>query len=105
MFTMTVAAMIKTKPLLAIHLGNSATYSNRTHVSAIHAVCLVLEVVFPVADQSKHLLAINAFKDWKHATGKGGILSCHNDCRTHKQAVIAWSQYTLNSQKGTSVSE
>ena len=47
----------------------------------------------------------NGFKDWKHATGKGGILSGHNDCCTHKQAVVAWNQYTLNSQKGTSVSE
>lgn len=45
------------------------------------------------------------FKDWKHATGKSGILVCHDNCHAHKQAVIAWNQYTLNSRMGTSISE
>ena len=35
------------------------------------------------------------FKDWKHAMGKGGILPGHNNCHAHKQAAIAWNQYTL----------
>ena len=45
------------------------------------------------------------FRDWKHATGKSGILNCHNNCAAHKQAAIAWSQYTLNVQQGTTISE
>ena len=42
------------------------------------------------------------FRDWKHATGKSGILNCHNNCAAHKQAAVAWSQYTLNAQQGGS---
>ena len=45
------------------------------------------------------------FKDWKHATGKNGILSSHSNCHAHKEAVVAWKQYSLNSQKGTLISE
>ena len=45
------------------------------------------------------------FKDWKHAMGKGGILTGHNDCRAHKEAATAWNQYIINLQKGTGISE
>ena len=31
------------------------------------------------------------FTDWKHATGQKGILNCHDKCRNHKEAVIAWN--------------
>ena len=48
---------------------------------------------------------IIGFRDWKHATGKSGILSCHSNCAAHKQAAVAWSQYTLNMQQGTTISE
>ena len=44
------------------------------------------------------------FKDWKHAMGKGGILTGHNDCRAHKEAATAWNQYIINLQKGTGIS-
>ena len=47
----------------------------------------------------------NGFKDWKHATGKNGILNGHNNCITHKQSVIAWKQFQLNAKQGTSISE
>lgn len=33
------------------------------------------------------------FKDWKHATGKDGILKGHDNSHTHKQAVIAWKEF------------
>ncbi len=45
------------------------------------------------------------FKDWKHATGKSGILTCHDNCLAHKLAIVAWNQYTLNSQRGTLILE
>ena len=48
---------------------------------------------------------ITGFRDWKHTTDKSSILSCHNNCASHKQAVVAWSQYTLNVQQGTTISE
>lgn len=49
--------------------------------------------------------AVTGFRDWKHATEKSGSLTCHNNSLTHKQAVVAWSQYTLNVQRGTTISE
>ena len=45
------------------------------------------------------------FRDWKHATGKTGALSRHSSCYSHKQAELAWSQYKLNSKKGTTIAE
>lgn len=45
------------------------------------------------------------FKDWKHATGKHGILACHANCYSHKQAVVSWNQYKLNLKQGTLISE
>ena len=47
----------------------------------------------------------SGFRDWKHASGKSGILSCHSNCAAHKQAAVAWTQYTLNLQQGTTISE
>ena len=32
---------------------------------------------------------ILGFKDWKHATGKDGILKGHENSHAHKQAVVA----------------
>ena len=46
-----------------------------------------------------------SFRDWKHATGKNNILNCHKSCAAHKQAVVDWSQYTLNVQQGVAISE
>ena len=31
------------------------------------------------------------FRDRKHATGSKGMLLSHNNCISHKQAVVAWS--------------
>ena len=33
------------------------------------------------------------FHDWKHATGSKGMLLSHNNCISHKQAVVAWEQF------------
>lgn len=40
------------------------------------------------------------FRDWKHASGKSGVLQNHDKCPVHKSAVIAWGQYkyTMESQ-------
>ena len=44
------------------------------------------------------------FRDWKHATGKRGILSYHDSkCSTHKDAVVAWKQFQLSQAKDTSI--
>ena len=45
------------------------------------------------------------FTDWKHATGKSGTLNSHNNCTSHRQAVIAWNEYKLNVLRGTTISQ
>ena len=43
----------------------------------------------------------SGFRDWKHATGSKGILLSHNNCVSHKQAVIAWEQFRATSKTGS----
>lgn len=45
------------------------------------------------------------FRDWKHATGKGGILTIHDKCSTHVSAMQAWLQYKLNAERHTSIAQ
>ena len=44
---------------------------------------------------------VTGFGDWKHATGKNGVLNGHARCFSHKQAQAAWGQYKLNCTLGT----
>ena len=48
---------------------------------------------------------VNGFKNWKHATGTRGILNGHANCKSHKQAIIAWQQYKVDAQHGSTISE
>ena len=41
------------------------------------------------------------FRDWKHATGSKGILLSHNNCISHKQAVVAREQFKATSKTGS----
>ena len=44
------------------------------------------------------------FRDWKHATGKLGILTRHDrKCATHRDAVVAWKQFQLSKVHDASV--
>lgn len=45
------------------------------------------------------------FKDWKHATGKSGVLSKHDSSFAHRQSVLAWNQYKLNMLHKTTISD
>ena len=42
-------------------------------------------------------------RDWKHATGKGGILQKHAKCSTHLYAMCAWQVYIVHKENGTSI--
>ena len=44
-----------------------------------------------------------SFRDWKHATGKEGVLQGHASCLTHIQTVSSWHEYKQNEECGTSV--
>jgi len=48
---------------------------------------------------------VKGFRNWKHATGKRGVLICHTNCASHKQALVAWNQYNLNHQLGSIISD
>ncbi|XP_011410045.1 PREDICTED: zinc finger MYM-type protein 1-like [Amphimedon queenslandica] len=56
------------------------------------------------AGNSKDKFMKQGFRDWKHATGKSGILYVHDRCASYKQSMESWSQYKLNTQLGTSIS-
>lgn len=44
------------------------------------------------------------FHDWKHATGKSGILTYHDSvCVAHKEAMISWKQYKLTIARDASI--
>ena len=45
------------------------------------------------------------FKDWKHATGKGGVLSKHDSSCAHRKSVLSWNQYKINSKCKMSISD
>ena len=54
--------------------------------------------------RSQNTFTKSGFCDWKHATGKGGIISVHDKCSSHASAVVIWSQYKLNA-KHTSIAD
>ena len=53
--------------------------------------------------RSENTFRITGFRDWKHAIGKKGVISVHDTCSTHKQAMSSWNEYTLNSERHTSI--
>ena len=62
--------------------------------------------LFPTKEGRSHdTFTKTGYRDWKHATGKGSILSVHDKCATHITAMNAWTQYRLNSQCGTSIAQ
>ena len=67
---------------------------------ASHAVCFMLN-----KQVQKDKFTKLGFSDWKHATGKSGILSVHDRCASHQQAMESWSQYKLDTQPGSSISD
>ena len=51
------------------------------------------------------IFTLVGFKDWKHATGKSGVLSKHDASCVHRKSVISWNQYKINSERKTSISD
>lgn len=45
------------------------------------------------------------FRDWKHATGHGGMLAKHNNSFAHKQAILAWNDYKINAKRGSLIDD
>jgi len=45
---------------------------------------------------------LSGFHDWKHAIGKKGVISAHDSCSTHKQAMSSWNEYTITCARAES---
>lgn len=59
---------------------------------------------FSVGDgRAEETFTKSGYKDWKHATGKDGILQRHAKCSTHLNAMHAWHTYKKNREHGTSI--
>ena len=48
---------------------------------------------------------IDGYRDWKHATGKNGSLKKHSKSISHKQAMVAWSDYVKNTNERATIAE
>ena len=44
------------------------------------------------------------FRDWKHACGKDGILTCHAKSKPHKAAMLNWEEYQKRAGTDTTIS-
>ena len=55
--------------------------------------------------KAESTFTIVGFQDWKHASGKSGVLQNHDKCSIHKSAVIAWGQYKYGVTHGKSVAD
>ena len=44
------------------------------------------------------------YRDWKHATGKGGVLEKDDSVHSHKLAMILWQDFKRNIEQGTGLS-
>ena len=51
------------------------------------------------------MFTVVGFRDWKHATGKSGVLSKHDSSYAHRQSVVAWNQYKSNAQHKNSIAD
>ena len=40
------------------------------------------------------------YRDWKHATGRSGVLQIHDGSCSHKEAMVGWTEFMKNVQHG-----
>ena len=69
---------------------------------------VMLVVCFPLVllvEPMMHAFTRIGYRDWKHASGKQGLFEKHNNCHTHKQAMVAWYDYKKNTQKRTTIAD
>ncbi len=69
------------------------------------AFCYPCRLFTTTGRRSHNTFTKVGFHDWKHATGKGGILNVHDKCSTHLDAMVAWSQYNLNAKHHSSIAQ
>ena len=67
------------------------------------AFCYPCRFFNTLSGRTEEKFTIAGFRDWKHATGKEGIIPCHAKCLTHINAMTSWHEYKQNKELGTSV--
>ena len=55
------------------------------------AFCYPCRLFYVGADRADSAFTQVGFRDWKHAMGKRGIISAHDKCSSHKQAMACWN--------------
>ena len=63
--------------------------------------------LFSVGSGSKteEAFTVIGFHDWKHATGKVGMLEKYNNCHAHKQAMITWCDFKKNVARKATIAD
>ena len=59
--------------------------------------------LFLIGDKKEDAFTKSGYRDWKHATGKSGVLHKHDRSVSHKQAVLTWKDYIKNTELGTTI--
>lgn len=72
-------------------------------VSTDAAFCYPCRLFTTGTSKAEKAFTVSGFSDWKHACGKKGVLTMHNKCAVHKNAMLAWEQSKLNASRGTSI--
>ena len=63
--------------------------------------CRLLNTPSTRTSRPEKAFSTTGFRDWKHATGSKGMLLGHNNCISHKQAVVAWEQFKATATAGS----
>ena len=74
-------------------------------ISQDAAFCYPYRMFTAGTGKSEITFTVVGFRDWKHASGKSGVLQNHDKCSVHKSAVVAWGQYKYGITHGKSVAD
>ena len=69
------------------------------------AFCFPCRMFKVGSSRCESTFTVTGFRNWKHAMGQKGIITSHDKCDVHKQAMIDWKQYKINMQHHTSVQD
>ena len=67
------------------------------------AFCFPCRMFKVGSSRCESTFTVTGFRNWKHAMGQKGIITSHDKCNVHKQAMMDWKQYKINMQHHTSV--
>ena len=69
------------------------------------AFCFPCRMFKVGSSRCESTFTLTGFCNWKHAMGHRGIITFHDKCDVHKQAMIDWKQYKINVQHHTSIQD